>query len=118
MSSQTQTITDMKSLKDITQEIKRMAIEIKKLNLQKKVIEERIKEYLEENNQPGIRYGELVILANERKGYEKITKNEKKNKIYEVLQNNGVDDPIGVYDEILKSSKGEEKKIVTLKLKG
>ena len=48
-------IGDLRELKNISNEIKRMNLEMKVLRLKKKEIEERIIDYLHEAEQPGDR---------------------------------------------------------------
>src|SRR6266404_2845613 len=101
-------VSDLKELKNISSEIKRLNIEGKLLRLKKKDIEDRIMEYLHEVDQPGVKYGDLVVLSKERTQRKRLKKKEKEENAMAVLETMGISDPKTALDSILDSMKGEE----------
>lgn len=102
------TVSDLKELKNITSEIKRLNAETKVLRLKKKDIEERITEYLREVDQPGVKYGDLVVLSKESVRRKRLKKKEKEDKAVAVLEEMGILDAKQALVTILDSMKGEE----------
>lgn len=107
----------MKELKDIVSAIKTMNSQIKELRERKKVLEEKVLSYLEDTNNPGIKYKELVVIKNESITHAKKKKKEREESIINILQQQGIQDPKKVYAEILASSLGEEKQTTKLRVK-
>jgi len=111
------TVSDLKELKNITSEIKRLAAETKILRLKKKEIEERIMDYLQENDQPGVKYGELVVLSKESTKHKRLKKKEKEERAISVLEGMGIIDSKAAFDAILESMVGEEYVSQSLQIK-
>jgi len=110
-------VSDLKELKNITSEIKRLNAETKILRLKKKEIEERIMEYLHEVNQPGVKYGELVVLSKEGVKRKRLKKTEKEANAMAVLEEMGIVDSKTALSSILESMKGEEYVSESLQIK-
>jgi len=111
------TVADLRELKNITSEIKRLNAEGKVLRLKKKEIEDRISEYLREENQPGVKYGDIVVLSKESVRRKRLKKKEKEEKAVAVLEDMGVLDARIALTNILDSMKGEEYVSESLQLK-
>jgi hypothetical protein len=111
------TVADLRELKNITSEIKRLNAESKVLRLKKKEIEDRISEYLREENQPGVKYGDIVVLSKESVRRKRLKKKEKEEKAVAVLEDMGVLDARNALTNILDSMKGEEYVLESLQLK-
>ena len=110
-------VSDLKELKNVSSEIKRLNAEIKLLRLKKKDIEERVMEYLHEVDQPGVKYGDLVVLSKERTTRKRLKKKEKEENAVSVLENMGVTNPKEALQTILDSMKGEETVVESLQIK-
>ena len=110
-------VSDLKELKNVVSEIKRLNIECKLLRLKKKELEDSIMEYLQVNDQPGVKYGELVVLSRERTTRKKLNKKEKETNAIEVLEGLGVIDARTAFSNILDSMKGEETVVTSLQIK-
>lgn len=106
---------DMKELHSITNELKRVNTEAKKLRERKKEIEVKILAYLQEAEQPGLKYHELIVLKHETKTHTRVKKTDKETAAIQILEEAGVNNPKEVYASILESSVGEE--IIKPKLK-
>lgn len=50
----------------IKKETKRLNAEIRKLNKRREMLCDKVIDYLDAKNQPGVRFGELVVLKNEK----------------------------------------------------
>jgi predicted transcriptional regulator len=113
----TQIANDMKELKAIMAEIKKITDNLKTLRNRKKELENNILNYLEANEQPGVKYQELIVLRNERTTYTRKKPKEKESEIVRILEENGISDPKKVYHMIGQASKGEEVQVNKLRIK-
>lgn len=111
------TVADLKELKSISSEIKRLNADCKVLRLKKKEIEDRITEYLREENQPGVKYGDIVVLSKESVRRKRLKKKEKEEKAVAVLEEMGILDAKQALSTILDSMKGEEYILESLQIK-
>jgi len=109
--------SDMRELKELTTEIKRMKMTLKLLNLKKHEIEDRIKDYLDKNEQPGIKYQSLVVLATEKKVRKRKTVEERANEVAQILEEKGIHDVDDTVLEIMETLKGKAQTTMALKIK-
>jgi hypothetical protein len=117
MATATQIRSEMKELKEVNTEIKRLAISLKMLRDRKKGLEDDIIEYLERTGQPGIKYEDLIVLAGEKKCREKKKKEEKELDVLTILEDKGIRNSRETYLEILEAMRGEQKIAPSLKIK-
>jgi hypothetical protein len=117
MATATEIRSNMKELKDINTEIKRLNINLKGYRDRKKELEETIIEYLDRTGQPGIKYEDLIVLAGEKKARDRKKKEEKEFDVLTLLEERGIRDSRNLYNDILEAMKGEEKVISSLKIK-
>lgn len=110
-------VSDLRELKNISSEIKRLNMETKLLRLKKKEIEDRIMDYLHTVDQPGVKYGDLIVLSKERTTRKRLKKKEKEENAVTVLENMGVMNPKEALHAILDSMKGEETVVESLQIK-
>lgn len=110
-------VSDLKELKNVSSEIKRLNAESKVLRLKKKDIEERIMEYLHEVDQPGVKYGDLIVLSKERTTRKRLKKKEKEENAIGILEGMGVINAKEALTSILDSMKGEETTVESLQIK-
>lgn len=113
----TQIANDMKELKAIMAETKKLMDTLKEIRDRKKQLESNILQYLEENSQPGVKYQELIVLRNEKTTFSKKKPKEREQEIVKILEENGVADARGVYKAIGEAGKGEEIAVTKLKVK-
>lgn len=107
----------VKELKSLDNEIKRLMIEIKALRHRKGMVESEIIDYLRENNQPGIKYNDTVILAHEKSKRSVKKKPDKIDSGVVVLKKYGVIEPDKALLELIDAMKGGYSKIPCLKIK-
>lgn len=110
------TITE---LKELDQEISRLAVKLKSLRDRKKEIETDIVDYLDQNDLPGIKYKKcgIVIKANRNaKQTIRKPKGEKMSNATDVLKNYGIDEPEKILGELLQAMQGEKKSITKIKV--
>lgn len=117
MATATEIRSNMKELKDINTEIKRLNIILKGYRDRKKELEETIIEYLDRTGQPGIKYEDLIVLAGEKKARDRKKKEEKELDVLTLLEERGIRDSRNLYNDILEAMKGEEKVVSSLKIK-
>jgi hypothetical protein len=117
MATATEIRSNMKELKDINTEIKRLNIVLKGYRDRKKELEDSIIEYLDRTGQPGIKYEDLIVLAGEKKARERKKKEEKELDVLTLLEERGIRDSRNLYNDILEAMKGEEKVVSSLKIK-
>ena len=109
---------DMRELKDITNELKRMKMTCRLLNHKKKEIEDRIKDYLSKHEQPGLKYQYMIVLATEKKVRKRKSVEERANEVAEILQEKGYTEGIDeAVNEIMETLKGRAQTTVALKVK-
>lgn len=113
----TQIANDMKELKAIMAETKKITETLKELRDRKKTLESNILQYLEDNQQPGVKFQELIVLRNEKTTFTKKKSKDKEQAIVRILEENGVSDARGVYKAIGEAGKGEEIAVTKLKVK-
>lgn len=114
MSSITGAVSELNS---IVAEQKRLRIQMRKLNLRKKSLEETIVNFLQEKEQPGLKYQGVAIVSEEKEVYKRKKNDEKKEDVKETLRNLGVRDTDKAYEELMKAMKGEADTAVKLKIK-
>ena len=117
MATATQIRSEMKELKEVNTEIKRLAISLKMLRERKKGLEDDIIEYLNRTGQPGIKYEDLIVLAGEKKCRDKKKKEEKELDVLTILEDHGLRNSRETYLEILEAMRGEQKIAPSLKIK-
>lgn len=103
-------------------EIKAIQMELKGLNERKKVLkvrekalENEIKKYLKEREQPGIKHQETVIVLEEKECNSSKKVKEQEHDLLLVLEKHGIRDPVNVLKELMDARKGP--KVLKEKLK-
>lgn len=97
---------DVKELQNIDNEIKRLQKQVKVLKNRKIIIETNIKSYLDEKDQPGVKYQDIAIIIDNRKGRMRVNDKEKKERITDILTSNGVNNTEQLITELIESMKG------------
>jgi len=104
----------LKALKEIIIEKKRLSLRTRELNLEKKQLEEQIIEYLQEKDQPAIKCGSLIFMTKTKQKKIRMKEKEKVISTMEVLKQSGVKEPEELAKEILNSMQGEKVSSVSL----
>jgi hypothetical protein len=117
MSGDSQIVSDLKQLKNVSSEIKRMGVVLKDLRSRKVALEEKILTYLNKTRRDGAKTQDIVVMAKERTKRPAKPKEEKEQDITEILRNAGVRDTSLTYQAILEAMKGEEQKKQAIVLK-
>lgn len=109
----TSTVTELKA---ISVEMQRLNTEITKLRKRKKELETVLTKFLEEKKQPGFKYKNLAIIAEEKNRQVRKPKDERLKDSVDLLRNHGVQNPEKVYEELMKNQNMEQiKKQVQIK---
>lgn len=106
---------DVTELENINKEIKRLNEILKPLRKRKQELEESILKYMEEQDQPGLKYKDMIITSEVGVGREKKKKEEKVENLKQVLQKMGAHANDDAVDKVMNAIKG--KPVDKLKLK-
>jgi len=107
---------NVKELKDINTEIKRLQIETKKLKKRAQDIEKNILSYLNEKEQPGLKYqNTAIIIENKAKRITRTKKDVDGNAI-RILEEVGIPNAREILNKITESRKGEQIQMQKVKL--
>lgn len=115
--SKQQVITELKELKKIIAEINRLNAECRVLRLKKKALEDNIMEYLDREQQEGVKYENIIVLSKERTTHKPLKKKEKDDKAIECLQGLGISNAKEMFENLKDSMKGEEIVVKSIQLK-
>lgn len=104
-------------LKTITNEIRLRSIDLSKLRKRKDELEEKVAKFLDEKDQPGIKYKGMAIIAEDKTRRLHKKKTEKKEDVMNVLRHYNIGNVEKIYNEIVESMRGDEvpKKIIKIK---
>jgi hypothetical protein len=108
---------DMRELKAVNAEIKRLQGELTQFRIKKLELEKSIQEYLEKTDELGIKYQDLVIVRTSRKKREKKTIEEKEHDVIQLLQSKGITNADETYEQIIEAMRGKTMKVPSLKIK-
>ena len=98
---------DVNELNCIKEEIRRLSFRLKDLRKKASDVEGRIISYLEEKQQPGVKYkGTAIIIENKNRKVRK-KKNQLEEDALDVLKQHGVSNAHEVLGQILKARSGE-----------
>lgn len=108
---------DVHELNLINAEIKRLSTHLRELRKSAKEANSRIAKYLEEKEQPGVKYkGNAVVLEHSTKRIGKKKKDQEEDAL-QVLRDNGVHNARDVLDQILEARRGETVDYNKIKIK-
>lgn len=99
---------DVMELESIRTEIKRLAKELRELRKTEKVVETRIISYLNETNQPGVKYTNTAVVLHEKTPTKPKKKADKIADMGDVLRRYGVTDIEKAIADIDAARKGEK----------
>jgi predicted RNase H-like nuclease (RuvC/YqgF family) len=98
--------TQVNELNSIKNELKSMRITSTTLKKRAKQLEKEIEEYLEEKDQPGLKYKGTAIIREVATKHKIKKKVEQKNDCIQILENYGIHNPEKVLEELNKAKKG------------
>jgi hypothetical protein len=113
----TEIIGYMRELKNIYSEIKRVNIHLKNIRDRKQLVENRILNYLEEVDEPGIMYEDITVLRHKKVQRQRKPVAMKRDDVIHLLENNGVHHAERIFNEIQETMKGDAETVPTLKIK-
>jgi hypothetical protein len=106
----------VEELKSLSSEIKTRNAELTKLRKRKKDLDDTVIKFLEEKNQPGVKYRGLAVIAEEKMKRKPKKKSQKMDDCISVLQGHRVDNPERVLKDIIETMKGDEVESKTVKI--
>ena len=107
---------DVVELKQLQAEISRLNKEVKRLRLQKENCENRITDWLDSNDQPGVRHNGITIIQQDRRKRAYIKKGEKLERGLDVLERYGIPRDRDTLEELLEAMRGPAEHHQGLKL--
>ena len=105
----------MQNLYDINTELSRHQKQGQELRKRKKELEKQVLDWIQQNDQPGVKYKNMAFVAEKKKTHKKMKKSEKHDKLANTLKNAGVNNH-GLVSSILESMKGEEEEKSVLRI--
>lgn len=108
---------DFTELQNIHIELKRLRVQTRELNAQRKQCEDRIIDYLRSHNHPGMRMGNTVVTVEPRQKSKRVSQSYKQMKCEQILSQYGVQDADSVVKEFLSALKGSPQQQEVLKIK-
>jgi citrate lyase alpha subunit len=106
----------MTELKTLVVEIKNRQVELAKFRKRKEVVEKSILNFLEEKEQPGVKYNGTTVVAQEKIKRTRKKKDEKIQDCINVLAHYNISNGDKIYNEIMEAIKGEEIQSKILKI--
>lgn len=107
----------LKELLAITEETKALSKKLTGLRKSKKEHEMKINEYLKAVDQPGIKYGDLIIFCEEKPKRRTKKKKEKEEDVVKLLEEAGVQNAKNFYQTMSETLKGKKEVIDSIKVK-
>lgn len=104
-------------LKSIQNELTSLRKRSTGLRQRAKQIEQEIKDYLDAKDQPGLKYKGMAIIRETKPKHKTKKKADQKADAIHVLEQNGIEDPEKVLEEILTARKGSPTEQTKLKFK-
>lgn len=112
---------DVNELKQINAEIKRLSARTRNLRSQAAEVEQRIINYLNEKEQPGLKYSGTAIVVESKPKRMAKKKTEREEDAIRILRDHGVHNANDVLEELLEARRGdpvEHQRIKIKKLQG
>ena len=100
--------TDITELKELEVELKRLKKQQQILRQKKEDCERRILQYLDANEQPGVKMGGMVVMAENRRMRKYQKKSDKLARGEEILERIRIDNSRETLDMILEAMRGEQ----------
>jgi hypothetical protein len=107
--------SDLHELDMLETEIKNLQNQIYAFKKQKKIVEERVIQFLKNQETQGIKYKDKAILLETKNFRNKKSKSEKMSDISYVLQKHGIKNSEDLLEEILEVQRGNESMNAILK---
>jgi hypothetical protein len=107
--------SDLHELDMLEAEIKNLQNQIYAFKKQKKIVEERVIQFLKNQETQGIKYKDKAILLETKNFRNKKSRSEKMNDISSVLRKHGIKNSEDLLEEILEVQRGNESMNAVLK---
>jgi hypothetical protein len=104
-------------LQNLNIELKRLKQTSSELRKKIKIVENNIMEYLQEKQQPGVKYHDTAIIIENKSKRTSKPKKDKEEDALRILEQYGIKDSKNLLEQILEAGKGEEVEINKLKIK-
>ena len=91
----------------IDKEIKTLRLNLSRLTNRKKILETKIINFLDQKDQPGLKYKDITIISEEKDRHFRLKKKDRLQKGKNILQKYGVPNSEKVLEELLNNLKGD-----------
>lgn len=99
-------LSEVNELQSLTQEIKRLREQSKTLRQRKTDIEKKILEYLESSDQPGLKYKDIILLAENKETFKRGKAKDRIIRGADYLEQLGIQNSKQVVANLLEAIKG------------
>jgi len=110
-----QIAADVQELKELDTELKRLRKDVARIRSLKESCEQRILEYIETNDQPGVRFKDITIVAESRTTRRPTKKSERLERGQQFLQRYGVHNSERALEELMEEMRGEPEPVSKLR---
>lgn len=107
---------DLDELNNLNIEIQRLQNTIREYRKQKKLVEQRVIDFLKHQESQGVRYNDQAVLLESKDYRNKKRKTEKISDIASVLQKHGIQKSDKLLNDILEAQRGQASKNDVLKV--
>ena len=97
---------DINELQSLTQELKRLKDQSRSIRQRKLEIEKRILTYLESSDQPGLKYKNIILLAESKETFKRTRIKDKITKGAEFLEQYGIGNSKEIVTKLFENLKG------------
>jgi hypothetical protein len=108
---------EINELTQVNAEIKRLSLQLRTLRKRAKDIESNVIDFLQQKDQPGLKYQNKAIILETKEKRSTKKRSEQEADAINVLSKYDISEPDKVLKEILESRKGSSKEISKLKIK-
>lgn len=99
-------LSDVTELQNLSIELKRLKEQYRSIQEKKKTCEERILYYLTSNEQPGLKYQDVVLLAQNKDSFKRCGRKDKIAKGSEFLEQLGIENGKEVFENLMNNLRG------------
>lgn len=97
---------DVVELRGLKHEAKQLRARLKAIRKQEKIVEERIRRFLELKNQQGVKYEGTAVILNQAVRRKPKSKNNRDRDAIRILSDAGCDDAAGLLEKVLEARRG------------
>ena len=109
MSGDSVVVADIKQLKILSDEIKKLSKRLHEMRQAKKNIEARVISYFEKTQKTGAKTSDMLVLTKQKFQTARKPEEEKREEVFNLLAGAGIQNVHEMYDRLTSAMKGEQK---------